>query len=418
MTAKVFTARALTSASVSPTTIASGAFIALGVSLPVATAIDVILLAIIWFAWLAAARFRETVNVVRTNPVAMVACLWVLVYIVGATYSHGAPEDIWRSVTKAATFLLIPIAAVLIKDPQDVRRAHVAFMGTIALTIVLSYLRWAGMLPDAVPVLKDAGYSVSVVFKYHLTQNLMVAYGTFVLAVYARTAATRNTRVLLAVCAGLGVINVLVVGDGRTGQVILLVLTVYYGAWFGGKRGAAAALLLTAVLGAAAYVVPGSSLHKRAELAMSDFAQWRPGVQGKPSGVTERLEFQRRGMQIFLEHPVLGVGSGGFAAEDRELALRAGLPPARHPHNEYLLKAVELGIVGPLLMLLMFAVQWRAAARLPEPTHTALARGLVLMYAVASFGTSMLRDHSEALLFVWMSALLFSGLRTRTERSP
>jgi O-antigen ligase len=374
--------------------------------------------AVIGFAWLAAARFRETVTVMRTNPVASVACLWIIVYILGATYSRGVPEDIWRSLTKAATFLLIPVAAVLLKDPQDIRRAHVAFMAAVALTILLSYLRWAGMLPDALPVLKDAGYSASVVFKYHLTQNLMVAYGSFVFAVYAREASSTNIRRLLGACAALGAINVLVVGDGRTGQVILLVLAVYYGAWCGGKRGAAVAILLATTLGAAAYLVPGSSFHKRVELAISDLAQWRPGVQGKPSGVTERLEFNKRGMQIFSEHPVLGVGSGGLAAADRELALRADLPPARHPHNEYLLKAAELGVFGPLLMLLMFGVQWREAPRLPTPAHTAIARGLVLMYAVGSFGTSMLRDHAEALLFVWMTAVLFSGWRPRTERAP
>lgn len=418
MTAKAHTARVLTAAPVSPITIASGALIVLGASIPIATALDTLLVAIIAVAWIAAARFRETVSVIRTNPVASVASLWVLVYIIGATYSRGVPEDIWRSLTKAATFLLIPMAAVLLKDAQDIRRAHLAFMAAIGLTILLSYLRWTGVLPDALPVLKDAGYSVSVVFKYHLTQNLMVAFGSFVFAVYARMASSRNTRILFGSFAVLGAVNVLVVGDGRTGHVILLVLAVYYGAWCGGKRGVAAAAMATALLATAAYLVPGSSLHKRVELAISDFAQWRPGVQGKPSGVTERLEFQRRGMQIFSEHPVFGVGSGGFAAADRELALEAGLPPARHPHNEYLLKAVELGIAGPLLMLLMFAVQWRQARRLAEPTHTAIARGLVLMYAVGSFGTSMLRDHAEALLFVWMTAVLFSGLRPRVERVP
>jgi O-antigen ligase len=418
MTAKAYTTRRLTSASVSPTTIGSGAMIALGASIPIATALDTVLLAVIVVSWLAATRFRETVSVVRTNPVATVACLWVLVHVIGATYSLGMPEDVWRSITKAATFLLIPIAAVLLRNPRDVRRAHLAFMSAIGLTILLSYLRWAGMLPDALPILKDAGYSVSVVFKYHLTQNLMIAYGSFIFAVYARVASSRNTRILLGTCAAVGAINVLVIGDGRTGHVILLVLAVYYGAWCAGKRGGAIAVLLAAAVGTGAYLLPGSSLHKRAELAISDLAQWEPGVQGKPSGVTERLEFHKRGMQIFLEHPLLGVGSGGFAAADSPLAQQAGLPPARHPHNEYLLKAVELGVIGPLLMLLMFAVHWRQASYLPQPAHTAIARGLVLMYAVGSFGTSMLRDHAEALFFIWMSAVLFSGLHARAERVP
>ena len=61
-------------------------------------------------------------------------------------------------------------------------------------------------------------------------------------------------------------------------------------------------------------------------------------------------------------------------------------------------------------MLAMFGMQWRIAGRLPQPAHTALARGLTLMYAVASVGTTMLTDHVEALLYVWMTALLFAGL--------
>ena len=176
--------------------------------------------------------------------------------------------------------------------------------------------------------------------------------------------------------------------------------------------------MLVFAIGAVAYAVPGSSLHNRIALAISDFVHWQPGVHAKPSGVTERLEFHKRGMQVLSEHPLVGVGSGGFAVADRKLAAAAGLPPARHPHNEYLLKAVELGVIGPLLMLIMFGVQWRQAAALPLREHQAIARGLVLMFAVGSFGTSMLRDHAEALLFVWMSAVLFATLPAGARPRP
>jgi O-antigen ligase len=245
----------------------------------------------------------------------------------------------------------------------------------------------------------------------------MVAYGSFLFAVYAFAARGRN-RVLLGVCAALGVINVLFVGDGRTGQVVLLVLALYFGAWCAGRRGAAVGTVLVFAIGAVAYAVPGSSLHNRIALAISDFVHWQPGVHAKPSGVTERLEFHKRGMQIVSEHPLVGVGTGGFAVADRQRAVAAGLPPARHPHNEYLLKAVELGVIGPLLMLIMFGVQWRKAAALPLREHQAIARGLVLMFAVGSFGTSMLRDHAEALLFVWMSAVLFATLPAGARPRP
>ena len=408
---------ALTRAPLSTLSVARGAFIALGASIPIATAVDTILIGAIGIAWLAAARFRETAEVVRANPVAAVGCLWLGVHVLAASYSIAAPAEAWRSVTKASLFLLIPVAALALKDARDIRLAHYAFMTAVAITVVLSYLRWAGVLLDLTPILKDPGYSASVVFKYHLTQNIMLAYGAFVFAAYARVAKTRKSRLFLGGCAVLAAVNVLAVGDGRTGQVVLFVLAIYYGGWAGGKRGAFAATLAAVVLGAAAYAMPGSSLQKRAALAIADMRAWQPGVEGKPSGVTERLEFYRRSLNIISEHPLLGVGSGGFAAADRDEAARNGMTPARHPHSEYLLKTVELGILGPLLMLAMFYVQWREAPRLAEPAYTAIARGLVLVFAVGSFGTSMLRDHAEALLFVWMTAVLFSTVKPAARRA-
>ena len=114
-------------------------------------------------------------------------------------------------------------------------------------------------------------------------------------------------------------------------------------------------------------------------------------------------------------NPFIGVGTGGFAAADRAAAARSGMPSTEHPHSEYLLQAVELGVAGLILLAVMFGVLWREAGRLAEPAHTALARGLVLMYALGSLGTLMLNDHVEALLFVWMTALLFHGLQERSK---
>jgi O-antigen ligase len=409
-------AGALSRAPVSADSVARGAFIALGAAIPVSTALDSILLGIILLVWLLAGKFRETAAAVRRNPVAMLACVWFLVHVLAAVYSAGTPAEIVRALLKATLFLLIPMALVLFTDTRAVRAALYAFMAAIAVTVALSYVRWAGLLPQDVPLLKDTGSSASVVFKYHLTQNLLVAFGAFLFAVHARAAPTRNARLFFAVAAVLSAVNVLVIGDGRTGQIVVMVLAVYYGGWWAGKKGIGLALIAIAAVGVAAYAVPGSSLQKRAALALSDAAEWRPGVQGHPSGVRERLEFYTRSLGIFAERPLLGVGSGGFAAADREAAARHGMPQTDQPHNEYLLQGVELGIGGPLLLLVFFFVQWREARRLPDPVWIPIARALVLMYAFGSFGTSMLNDHAETVLFVWMTAILFQGLNRRPGR--
>src|SRR4029078_13382273 len=127
-------------------------------------------------------------------------------------------------------------------------------------------------------------------------------------------ATARNVRLFLAVCAVLTVVNVVFIGDGLTGQVILMVLALYYSGWLAGKKGVAAGIAAVIVIGLVAYALPGSSLHKRAALAISDAEQGQPGPRAEPSGVKERLEFYRRALTMLEHNPWIGVGTGGFAA--------------------------------------------------------------------------------------------------------
>jgi O-antigen ligase len=202
-------------------------------------------------------------------------------------------------------FLLIPISIVLMKDPADRDRALYAFMAAIALTTVLSCLRWGGVIPADARLLKGAVFSASVVFKYHLTQNLLLALGAFVFAVHADRAKSRSWRIVLAALSILAVLDVLIMGDGRTGQVVLILLMLYYGAWRHGRRGFVTALCAGLAVGAAAYVLPESAVHKRAALAIFEASEWEQGAStGKPSSVGDRLEFYTRSLHIVLTHPL------------------------------------------------------------------------------------------------------------------
>jgi O-antigen ligase len=68
------------------------------------------------------------------------------------------------------------------------------------------------------------------------------------------------------------------------------------------------------------------------------------------------------------EHPWLGGGTRGFVTAYRDKVRGTGLPEANNPHNQYLLTAAQLGLVGLAALLAMFFVMWRQAARL-EPTQ-------------------------------------------------
>jgi O-antigen ligase len=393
-------------------------YIALGFSIPIAVAMDGLLAALILIGWLLAARFRETAEAVRNNPVALMACLWLVAHALGAIYSIGDPAEVQRTVGKAAMFLLIPIGLTVLDSPRDRELALYAFMAAIALTTVISYLRWLGIIPNVAPLLKNARFSHGVVFKYHLTQSLLLAFGAFVFAIYANRVRQRRSRVVLSVLSGLAALNVLIVADGRTGQIVLLFLMLYYGAWRLGWKGFASGVATGLIAAIAVYAVPSSSVHKRAAAAISEASEWQPGVaSGKVSAVGERLEFFRRSTHIVAAHPIIGVGSGGFIAAYADEVRGTELEPTHNPHNEYLLRAVELGVPGLLLLVALFWVVWRSAYHLPDKGHTAIARGLVITFAVASLATSTLNDHTESLLFIWTTGVLFSALRSASDRA-
>jgi O-antigen ligase len=109
------------------------------------------------------------------------------------------------------------------------------------------------------------------------------------------------------------------------------------------------------------------------------------------------------------DHPVLGVGTAGFAPAYAQRVQGTAMQPTRNPHNQYLLTASQVGLVGLALLLLLFAQQWRCANRLASAQDRTLARGLVLTVAVGGLFNSLLIDHTESLFFAWMSGLLYAG---------
>jgi O-antigen ligase len=113
------------------------------------------------------------------------------------------------------------------------------------------------------------------------------------------------------------------------------------------------------------------------------------------------------------QHPLVGVGTGGFGPAYAKRVEGTAMPPLGQPENQYLLTTVQFGVVGLAVLLVLFGTQWQLAARLGSPMETQLARGLVILMVVGCFFNSFLRDHAHAHLYVWLTGLLFAGLKPR-----
>ena len=69
---------------------------------------------------------------------------------------------------------------------------------------------------------------------------------------------------------------------------------------------------------------------------------------------------------------------------------------------------VQVGLPGIALLVALYVLLWRDAARLATRFDRDLLRGLVLTMATAGLFNSVVLDHAEGLLLAWMVALVYA----------
>ncbi|MDE2310695.1 MAG: O-antigen ligase family protein [Betaproteobacteria bacterium] len=390
--------------------------IALGIAIPLSVALDNLLLFALLVLMLAGS-YRAVLHTAVHNPVARASALLFAALLLGVSYGNTPLGEAADILGKYADLAFVPLLMVAGHDATTRRRAMLGFLAVMLVTALLSWLvglhilpiqswMWAGCVPDN-----------PAIFRSSITQNILMSYAAYLLFLQVREAGSSKARWLftgLAIFAG-G--NVLFMVSGKTGYLILLALLTYF-AWItlarrlhlsgrsiGWREGAGTGLLTLAVIFGTYQVSP--RLHERVNKMVTEFQAWQPNMHNETS-TGERLEFYYNTFAIVKQHPLLGVGTGGFPAAYARQVQGKDVTLTRNPHNEYLLVTVQVGVAGLALLLYLFYTQWRHAVKLPSLFEQDAARGLVLTIALTSLFNSPLHDHTEGLFFAFASALLFA----------
>lgn len=392
--------------------------ILLGFTVPISVALDNLLLAILLLGLLFNAR--AIWQIAMQHPVARAAWLLFIVLFFAMFYGTTPLREAAGILGKYADLAFIPLFMLMLPNEVIRRRAQHAFLVAMGLTLLLSFMVGLKLLPVQHWMSVFATPNNPAIFHSHITQNNMMAFAAFLALLKCRGALTTKPRLAWAVFAGLAVFNVLFMVQGRTGYMILLVLLGWFAwstlarymqrhgrAW--GWRQVASVLLTIMGLVATAYQA-SPHLHDRVNLVKSEFQAWQPN-HGKDNSTGQRLDFYYNTLQIVRQHPVFGVGTGGFSAAFAQQTQGTEVLQTRNPHNEYLLITVQTGVMGLLLLWYLFYTQWRCAPLLDTPFEQDAARGLVLAYLVNCLFNSPLLDHADGLFFAFMTAVLFAGMR-------
>jgi len=379
--------------------------IALGFSIPISVALDNVLLALIALAWLAAGELREKLSIIRGNPVALAALGLFGMLTLGLAYGSSNPGDGLHYLGKYLDLLFVPLFLTFFRDANIRKWALIAFSLAAIASVMVSYLAHMNLLADSSLLRREP--TLPNGFKASITHGLIVAFAAYLFALVARAEQNKNRRLGYIALSLFAAHNVVFMGFGRTGYLLIALLFLYFFVVTLGRRG----LVLVSAMGLAMFLtayVTSTIFHQRLNDAAQEFSQWELGKPSKTS-VGERLEYYVTSIGIIRAHPLIGTGTGSFPAEYARAVAGRNMMVTVNPHNEYLMIAVQIGLIGLASLIYLFYRQWRYAGELERPFYRDLGRGLVLTFAVGCLFNSLLLDHTEGLLFAWLSALVFAA---------
>ncbi|MCW5575111.1 MAG: O-antigen ligase family protein [Burkholderiales bacterium] len=384
------------------------AAIALGASIPVSVALDNLLLLVVLAGWLLGGQWAEKRAAAR-NAVAICALLLFGLLLLGMLWGDQPGADARTYLLKYLDLAFIPLFAYFFRKAGTRRIGLWTLAGSLMVTLLLSFLIRFGVIEHGGFI---EGTPLSpVVFKLRITHGLLMAFAAYLFALMALEARINRDRAIWGTLALLAAINVTLMVEGATGHVVLGLLTLLLILVRLSARMAVLAVVALFSVSAVLTVVPGP-LSKRVATLVEEVRNRTPEAAAPDSSAGLRIEFYRNTLAIVADHPLTGVGTGGFPSAYAERVQGSRMVATRNPHNEYLHIAAQIGLIGLAAMLALFVVQWRTAPRLPTRLETDLARGLVVTIAAGCLFNSFLLDHAEGLFFAWLTGLLYAGLKS------
>jgi O-antigen ligase len=391
---------------------AIAATVLLGFSIPISTAANSLILLFILLCWLLSGNWPAKWARIRANPVALAVFPLVMLAAAGMLWGEGSTSDRWRYFGKYAYLLWIPILVSLPLSDGGRYRALLAFLAAMGLTLALSLMLYLGMLPEGFLPGREA--TNPTVFKLHITQGLFMGLAAFLAVAFAIHTSRLRFRSLAILFAALAVFDILILA-GRIGYLAVAIAAIHLFTHYLGRRGLILALFTASVMAGLAIQLQLPAAQRIME-GISEIERWEYGSDDR-SSMGLRMQYAATSIKIIAQHPLTGVGTGGFeSAYTRQIASTAA-GSSDNPHNQYLLTTAQLGIPGLMFLLLIGFAIWRSKALL-APAEALMAGGVLLILVAGNFFNSFLYDHSEVIFTAWFFGVMFSNLSdNRTGRN-
>ena len=369
------------------------------------TALVNVALFLLLVAYVLSGGYREKWQHIRGNPVAVTSLLLFGLFVVGMIYSSANLSTALSILNQYRELLLLPLVISVFNENLWRQRAYYAFIAAILIALMVSFAMRFGLLPPNPSVSEEW-----VPFKSRIAYGFFIAYAIYLMVHHILHATTRLHRLFWTAAVLLASFNLAFMISGRTGHIVLLVLLLLLGYQYWSRLRKRLIIFIPAAIAVATVIFMTSpAMQSRNWDINATLSHLDTSSAGR------RLIMWQTALSVIADHPVMGSGTGSLAGEYAKKTNGHSEFLAGNPHNEYLLIAAQLGILGLAGFLLLFYRQWKQSAELAWPYGFA-AQGLVLAMAVGCLFNSFLYDHGEGHFYAIFAGMLFSGMGKQQDR--
>jgi O-antigen ligase len=342
-------------------------------------------------------------KIVFEHPVSRLIWIFVGYALLSCIYSEATSQNLVQSLKDIFRLSSIPVLMYYFYSPKKARLALWLFVAAMVVTFILAVLKVYADIPIGHKFnYTNGAYQVSsAVFKSHIKTNFFMVIATFFLAHQAITLPRYRGILLLVITCFC--FYIFYMSWGRTGYVLfgILALILIWQALKSWHRVIAGLMLGLTLL--CVYISSETTQYRLHQL-VQDLNVYDTGGSLATSSLGSRLTFYQNSVTLIKAQPWFGSGLGSFPTRYQE-AFPAGFL-TDNPHNEYFLITVELGMIGLMVLMLLFVGMLYYARKL-APDLGKTAQGFVLAFMLGCLANSWLMDFTEGSFFVLMIALLF-----------
>lgn len=349
------------------------------------------------------------------TPAGGLPVLLVLLGILGTLWADVTWLERWKGLDSFAKLLVIPLLLVQFQRSGRATCVFAAYLIACTLLLLLSSIFF--LWPSTTFLFTR---EIGVPVKNAATQSGEFVICIFGLLYLAIEAFERRRWLWLAgmVVLAFGFLaNILYVATGRTALVIILVLLALLAIRRLSLKGIVILAVAAAVIGGLGWV-SSPHLRDRTTQLWTDYEKYEARDERNSSG--ERVEFYKKSLAFIKEAPLFGYGTGSITSLFAKAVVGkdgAAASPTANPHNQTFAVAIQLGLLGALVLWAM----WIAHVLLFRGLGLAEWIGLVVVVQniVGSLFNSHLFDFGQGWIYVFGVGVAGGmALRNRAARVP